>query len=43
LVAVCRNISSVSRSRLLKRLGSVDGQTLEAISQKLGFMLGIAV
>jgi len=40
-VAVCRAIRSVSRPRLLKRLGSVESSTMTSVDAALGAVLGL--
>lgn len=40
-VALCRGVRSVARTRLLRRLGDVDADTMGAIEQALALVLGL--
>jgi mRNA interferase MazF len=39
--AICRGVRAVSRRRLLRRVGAVKPETLEAIERALALILGI--
>ncbi len=39
--AKCEDVRSISKHRLIKKLGSVSEQTIESIEEKLRFLLGI--
>ncbi len=39
--AVCRAVRSVASSRLVRRLGSLDGETMERLEQALALILGL--
>lgn len=41
-VAVCRAIRGVARSRLLRRLGAVDEETMAEIERAVGLVLATA-
>ena len=40
-VAVCRAVRGVSRSRLLRRIGELDSQTLRSVDVSLTTILGL--
>jgi len=40
-VAVCRGVRAVARKRLLRPVGEIEPDTLRAIEQALGMILGI--
>jgi mRNA interferase MazF len=40
-VAVCRGVRAVARGRLLRQLGEANPNTLRAIEQALGMILGV--
>ncbi len=40
-VAVCRAVRSVSRRRLLRRLGALERETLDEVEFALGLVLGL--
>ncbi len=39
--AKCEDVRSISKQRLIKKLGSISKQTTESIEEKLRFLLGL--
>lgn len=40
-VAVCRGVRAVSRTRLLRPLGTADAQTMRSVEEALALLLGL--